>query len=150
MIPVPWHGSRWVWVRLFVAAVFLAGLAGCGKKGGLCPVEGNVTVGGKPLTTGSVIFKPDADKGNTSKHEPRGTIDSEGHYQLVTANKPGAPPGWYKVAVVAAVPNPDNMYAPPKDYLVPSDYLDANTSGLSFEVVADPAPGAFDLKLPDK
>jgi len=41
-------------------------------------------------------------------------------------------------------------YASPKDYLVPSEYLDPNTSGLSFEVVENPAPGTFDLKLNDK
>src|SRR5437879_6512281 len=90
----------------------LAVLIGCGKGDPkLIPVDGKVTFGGKPLTTGTVIFVPDTSKGNESKEEPRGIIDSEGRYRLTTHIIDGAPPGWYKVTVSAAEQlDPKNQY----------------------------------------
>src|ERR1022692_2604787 len=64
------------------------------------PVEGTVLLGDKPLTTGTVILKPDAAKGNESKHEPRGKIGADGKYQIETSLQKGAPAGWYKVGVI--------------------------------------------------
>jgi hypothetical protein len=121
--------------------------AGCGSKSGTPAVTGKVTVAGKPLTTGSVSFRPDKAKGNTSPHEPGGDIDAQGNYKLYTAGKEGAPPGWYKVVVVATEPlDPKNPYAPPRSFLH-SRYNSAETSGLAVQVVDNPAPGAYDLKL---
>src|SRR6266542_622279 len=80
---------------------------GCGDSSGagkLVPVVGKITVAGKPLTTGSVSFRPDKTKGNTSQHEPAGDIDAEGNYKLYTAMKEGAPPGHYQVLVISAEP----------------------------------------------
>jgi hypothetical protein len=113
------------------------------------PVEGKVTLAGKPLTTGTVILKPDAAKGNTSKHEPRGKIDAQGNYQIETALKKGAPPGWYKVAIMAFEPGD------PKNYVVGvsllhEDYNDPDKTGIAIDVVNTPAPGAYDLKLEAK
>jgi len=48
-----------------------------------------------------VLFQPDASKGNHSPFEPAGTIDEEGTYTLLTKDKKGAPPGWYKIVVTA-------------------------------------------------
>src|SRR5215469_3246885 len=88
---------------LLVASVFLAFVSGCGKGAGkLVPVQGQVKFGDAPLTTGVVIFRPDASKGNTSQEEPRGQIDAEGHYKLRTAQQEGAAPGWYKVGIIAS------------------------------------------------
>src|SRR5262249_13520830 len=81
---------------------------GCGVSGRrMGPVAGKVRVDGKPLTTGSVSFRPDKAKGNTSTYEPAGDIDADGNYKLYTpvradAPKEGAPPGWYRVAVISA------------------------------------------------
>src|SRR5260370_25996218 len=88
---------------------------GCGRDSGadnLLPVSGKVRYKTEPLTTGTVILVADAAKGNTTKHEPRGPIDDQGNYRVSTAGRPGAPPGWYKVAVIAnKPPNPDKPYA---------------------------------------
>jgi hypothetical protein len=131
----------------------VAGLPGCGKEPPkLATVEGTVFVGGEPLNVGTaqrrgyVQLNPDAARGNTSLARPSGEIDSEGHFKIMTNVKMGVTPGWYKVAVSADFkPNPDNAYGFKE--LIPKRYFNENTSGLSFEVVENPAPGAYDLKL---
>ena len=130
----------------------LVALTGCGPvKDGRLPVEGKVMLGAAPLTTGTVILRPDPDRGNTSKHEPRGAIDAEGRYQIFTVpGEQGASPGWYKVMVVATDPlDPKNPYAV-RNSLIPTHYNDPDQSGLSLEVVKDTPPGAYDLKLQPK
>src|SRR4051794_919497 len=81
-------------------AALLWAAGGCGPPGEkFYPVAGKVTLAGKPLKVGTVSFRPDASRGNTSKHIPTGAIDAAGNYELVTVGKKGAPPGWYKVLV---------------------------------------------------
>jgi hypothetical protein len=123
-------------------------LAGCGSGGEqLTPVAGKVTLDGQPLASGAVSFQPDASKGNTTKHIPLGNLDAQGNYRLMSADKTGAPLGWYKVAVTAQQPiDPQNPYAPPKHIINPK-FSDANTSGFSVEVVAKPAAGAYDFQV---
>src|SRR5262249_4842873 len=81
----------------------LGAVIGCGEGGErLLPVQGKASLADKALPRGYVIFHPDAQKGNTSKDEPRGTIGEDGTYSLKTGNRDGAAPGWYKVTVAAA------------------------------------------------
>jgi hypothetical protein len=130
-------------------AVLAVSLSGCDSfgLGRIVPVKGQVTLDGKPLTTGSLVFKPDAAKGNQSKFEPASSIGADGSYSLFTKEKEGAPLGWYNVGIVAQeAANPADPYAAMKP-LVPARYNDAETSGVSVEVVASPAAGAYDLKL---
>jgi hypothetical protein len=138
---------------VLVAGVFLTLATGCGQGdsdlGRLVPVEGKVMLESKPLTTGVVIFRPDASKGNTSKHEPRGQIDADGNYKVVTAQKKdGAAPGWYKVGIIATrqSTDPKNPYALPKS-LIPLIYHDQEKAPLALEVVEKPRPGAYDLHI---
>jgi hypothetical protein len=146
-------------VPLFLGALLLAIPAlGCGDASGVgrtVPVAGKVILQDAPLTakTTIVLFKPDASKGNTSPFEPTGTVDAEGNYTLTTKGKKGAPPGWYKVIVTAreeAAPvhaKTPKQHRPAVRSLLPAKYGQAETSGLSIEVVENPAPGAYDLKL---
>lgn len=129
-----------------VGLLILAGCGGGGEK--LIPVEGKVTVDGQPLTTGTVIFHPDTAKGNATMHEPRGELDQTGTYKIaVGTTTTGAPPGWYKVYVYAAVKtNPQDPYSPEK-WLVDPKYGDAATSGLAVEVKDGAPSGHYDLKL---
>ena len=133
---------------LAVALVWLS--SGCGKDAHnqtLFPVSGKVSYKGEPLTTGTVILIADNGKGNATKHEPRGPIDEHGNFQVTTAGQPGAPPGWYKVAVIANKPaNPSNLYALTGS-LIPKKYADANSSQLAIEVTDKPAEGAYDISL---
>jgi hypothetical protein len=131
-------------------AVLCAALSGCGQTADgekLASVAGKVTVAGKPLTTGSVTFHPDTDKGNNTPHIPVGVLDETGSYKLLSATETGAPPGWYKVTVTAQAPiDPSNPYALPK-HLINPKFGDAQTSGLAVEVVENPAPGAYDFEV---
>ena len=144
------HSVRARQTLAVLMAVILVGLSGCGDNAvKLVPVEGVVTVGGKKLAKGSVILHPDETKGNTSLERPRGLIDAEGKYTVSTHLKGGVAPGWYKVAVTAAdQPDPNNAYL--FKFLVPERYIDQRTSNLTFEVVENAAPGAYDLNLEAK
>jgi hypothetical protein len=127
----------------------LVALAGCGSSDeGHVPVEGMVFLSDRPLTFGIVILRPDASKGNLSKHEPRGKIDAEGKFQIFTGPEPGAAPGWYNVGVVA---NDESeaikTYARPCS-LIDRMYNNPNRSGLTLEVTRDAAAGTYDLRLP--
>jgi hypothetical protein len=130
--------------------VFAVTATGCGKTDpNLAQVEGSVMVGNKPLTTGTVIFYPDATKGNDSKDEPRSPINTNGRYHLQNGVKQGITPGWYKVAVTAADQiDPKNPYF--TNWLIPTKYIDPKTSKLRLEVVATHAPGAYNITLEPK
>lgn len=142
-----------------LAAVLTAlAVPGCGDDGvgRTYAVRGKVTLDGAPLVakTATVLFKPDADRGNTTPYEPVGTVDSTGTYSLYTKSRRGAPPGWYKVIVTAttsesAPPAPGKPLhqRPVPQSLVPGRYAQAKTTPLQVEVVESPAEGAYDLKL---
>jgi hypothetical protein len=125
-------------------------IIGCGKESGgdqLVPVHGKVSYKSQPLMTGTVILVADSAKGNMTKHEPRGPIDDQGNFEVDTAGRPGAPPGWYKIAVIANKPvNPSKPYAVTES-LLPKKYGNAKTSELTFEVTEKPVAGAYDLLL---
>jgi hypothetical protein len=135
--------------RSFLPLVVLAALSfvvGCGGPK-MAPVEGTVKfTGGQPLTKGEVTFHPDVEGGNTQKYPdmPRGKIDSNGKYTIMTSGTPGAPVGKYKATVN---PNAGEM---PDNYAVPKEVIDktqvqSNTTDLKVEVTADPSGGKYDL-----
>jgi hypothetical protein len=139
------------------AVALLAGLlaAGCGDDvGKTYPVSGMVTIDGTPFAgkTGTVMFVPDRDRGNTSDYEPGGTVDADGRYTLYTKARRGAPAGWYKVVVTGIAEAPPAGKGPltqrpaPRS-LVPARYGQAGTTPLAVEVVASPSGGAYDLDL---
>jgi hypothetical protein len=125
-------------------------VCGCGSDGfDMESVRGRVTLNGEPITTGTVSFRPDPAKGNTSLHHPTGPIDPEGNYQLFTAGKPGAPTGWYKVLVFAdanAKPSKTAHPLPPR-WLVPEKYTREAGTPLFIEVRPGTDSERYDLKL---
>ena len=142
------------WRYLMVVSIYasIAAQTGCGDSGvKLVPVVGKVTVDGQPLTLataeGSVSFRPE--KGTENRKEPAGAIDKDGTYRLLTDGKEGAPLGRYRVLVAVVEPiDPKSgfPYGKRKSY-VNYKYSDPKTTDLVIEVVASPAPGAYDLKL---
>jgi hypothetical protein len=133
----------------YVAALLIGGAAfaaGCSRGGeNLAPVSGKLTVDGKPLTTGSVSFRPDASQGNGSQHQPNGAIDAEGKFELyVPPDRKGAPLGWYRVVVTAY---DDPQPGKPLKSFIDMKYSDEKTTTLKVEVVAKPEPGRYDFKL---
>jgi hypothetical protein len=133
-------------VALLVGALALVGVLGCGAAP--VPVSGKVMLDNKPLTTGIVSFRPDKAKGNSNIVEPRGKIGDDGTYTLEINGKPGAPPGAYKVVVIAQGPpvNPKDPYSANKQIINPK-YLQEEKTDLSVTVVKDPALNAYDLKV---
>jgi hypothetical protein len=136
--------------RLVAGACCLAlCLAGCGDPAGpkLVPVVGKVTVDGQPVKAGTLSFRPDKSKGNTSLHEPYGEIDAAGNFKLFTNRKEGAPVGWYRVAVMAAEPVDVGNLSGQARWFANPKYASVDTSGLAVEVVEKPAAGAYDFRL---
>lgn len=132
-----------------VLAAVVVGVAGCGGSGTdrFLSVEGTVRYQGKPLSRGAVIFSADAEKGNKTLHEPRGSIDADGRYKITTHPREGAPAGWYKVGVLATEPSDaKNPYSLPRS-LIPEEYGKPDQSQLRLEVRPDAPPGAYDLDL---
>jgi hypothetical protein len=131
--------------RTLICVCALLALAGCGgiKR---VPVTGKVTLAGKPLTSGRLGFSPDEAKGNSARVACFGKINAEGEYELATlgVNKAdggrGVPPGWYKVTLL-------DVESLPKGVEVAPEYFDENQTPLAIEIVAEPAPGAYDLHL---
>jgi hypothetical protein len=142
------------WLSALASAALLWAGPGCGKNetNGFVPVAGRVLLDSKPLPVGSVSFRPDASKGNTSMHIPNGDINVQGNYELVTLGRKGAPPGWYKVLVFADANPLATAGAPPVHPLPPKwmmnvKYTNEKTTNLSIEVIDKAAPGAYDLNV---
>jgi hypothetical protein len=128
-------------MSLFVVGILSLTFSGCGGVGTLYPVSGKVTVDEKPLPDGQLTFVADTEKGNATKVVPFGKI-KDGSYSITTKGRTGAPAGWYKVAVMTQYPG-----SPSQAVEIPRRYTDAGKSRLSVEVVANPQPGVYDLKL---
>ena len=138
------HPQVWAFVALLCPAFLVAG---CNTQPGekLLPVSGKVTAGGKPVPTGNVTFYPMAAKGNETKHQPMGVLDSEGNYEVfVPGGRKGAPAGWYKVVVYAV---DDPQPGKPNKYLVQKECADVDATPLKIEVIANPEPQRYDWKL---
>jgi hypothetical protein len=84
-------------------AVCLVVICGCGPSGlpNMVPIQGKVTLNGKPLTTGTVIYIPDLPGGR----QARGEISADGSFVLTTLRTgDGAQEGDYHVVVIAYEP----------------------------------------------
>jgi len=91
--------------RWLVAMIMAASWTGCGA--GLVPVEGVVTLDGKPLAAATVTLqRPD---GPTSERSYLGETDTEGRYQLKSAHggSAGARVGNYHVFITSVKIPPD-------------------------------------------
>jgi hypothetical protein len=123
-------------------------LTGCDRGIRRIPVSGNVTLDGKPLQGGLLCFNADESRGNTARAACTGRVQ-DGHYTLITtavARKDtgsGAPLGWYKVTLVTDLPGTPIIS-------VPGKYLNPDTTPVAIEIVDDPQPGAYDIKLTSK
>ena len=122
------------WLR---AGVLLLLALGCDAGGGrLAPVRGRVTYKGLPLHTGTIVFTPDAFRGNSGPLA-RAEIEPDGTYVLATRDNPGAAAGWHRVTVVAVEAAPGRSLAGPfavPHSLLPDRYRDPELSGLACEV----------------
>jgi hypothetical protein len=109
----PRDAFHWVVVHaglLIAAAFFLALNVGCGGQDRLPvnPVRGRVEYQGRGIPGAVVIFHPQegADE-KAKKMRPFAYADGEGNFELKTyVDGDGAPPGTYRVSIVAASGGP--------------------------------------------
>src|SRR5204863_5466849 len=112
---------RRLWVGWLGVGVALLAVTGCESAAGpLAPVRGRVTYKGVPLRAGSIVFTPDAHRGNSGPLA-RGEIQSDGTYVLSTDDGRGAVSGWHRVTIVAVepagTPAPGEVFAVPRALL---------------------------------
>jgi hypothetical protein len=116
--------------RLAGVAVGLALLglgAGCGSSDGggpaLVPATGKVTFKNEGLTAASIVFTPDAEKGNRGQMATA-VLQQDGSFTMETYPKgAGVVPGAYKVSVITRRPDAEL-----------EKYKDAKTTPLSVDV----------------
>jgi hypothetical protein len=121
----------------------LAAMTGCGEGADFAPVEGKVTLAGKPLADAYLTFQP---KRGTPDQVSIGKTDSEGHFVLTQfgTDRPGALVGMHQVSLTTIAPDAmkDERTKLPKDR-IPKRY---ERNPLQFEVSAAGTTAAdFDL-----
>ena len=141
--------SKWkTSLAMACTAVLLAGCAKTPEK--LYPVKGTVSVGGKTMNGGTVQFEM-IEKGTSGKvYTSSGSIDENGHYELVTFGESGAPAGEHRVWVspnFARMPDKlgvgvARMSPIPRKYMLPTE------TDLTYSVVED--DNTIDIDVPVK
>ncbi|MGQ9606295.1 MAG: hypothetical protein ACUVTW_08845 [Thermogutta sp.] len=149
---------------LAVAAIVLGGACNRGSnKPKTYPVTGTVTLNGKPVPGATVNFTPkeQAPPGQSGPQAASAVTDEQGKYQIGTfAKGDGALPGEYLVSVTKyegggptggggseeeyRPPRPGEESPVPKNVL-PQQYANPNTSGLSVKVEAK--ANTYDITL---
>lgn len=131
-----------------LAVVSLIGIPGCGKDvpagPPLVPVSGIVSLDGKPLATGGTVSYRDS----TGIIQPAGKIEADGHYELFTDKRPGAPVGKYRVLVFASEsPEQAAAHGGLPRLIVHKQFMDLTTTPLHVEVKDGNPSGAYDLQV---
>ena len=115
---------------MVAVALAVVTLAGCGGKDdeATAPVSGRVTVDGKPLSTGEVVFV--AKNGKRSK----GNISDDGTFTLTSPSGGDSPIGPSSVCVTAMKPAPSgDRFASPVP-LIPPRFGQPEHSGMTWDV----------------
>jgi hypothetical protein len=130
----------------FYAAAILGGLvvglfSGCSGSTQESQVSGQVSLDGKSIGPGTVVFGPvGGGKPATA------SVDENGHYVMYTNREVGLGPGKYRAAVSIREAPPNikrGERPPPGKLLVPERYEDSDKSGLEYDV----APGSNTINI---
>jgi hypothetical protein len=150
--------SGWRGTVTFIAfgALGTLFLAGCGTGPRRVPAGGTVTLDEKPMEGGILYFDPDAAKGNSARVSCMSPIRKDGRFDLRTDgversdSGPGIPLGWYKVYVRVNDPGEVPIFPGQPAYKINPKFRNPDKTPLAIEVVDNPAPGAYDLKITSK
>lgn len=138
--------------QTLVSAVSLLWLLnGCRAEEGppLVRVQGTVRHQGQPLASGSISLRPDT---SGVWHQPTGVIAADGHFEIYTDRRAGAPPGDYRVIIFANAPVMTSTgRASPglPQSLIPRRYQDPATTPLRLKVGEDTARSPVDFEVTD-
>jgi len=144
------HGSQWSSVAQLGTALCCCGLLlamGCKgpSRGKQVPVQGKVTLDGKPLTGGGVIFHPIPEKDTPMTPigllPSMGPIQDDGSYTLRTEGRAGVPLGKYRVQLDMG------SKADKKQWSLLAPVYMTLQSPLVIEVVEGKPEGGYDLNL---
>jgi hypothetical protein len=116
---------------------------GCKPAGPpVATVKGKITLEGKPVTAGFVIYQ-NSETGFSTAVD----LDAQGNYEVRTHEAAGLPPGKYKVALKPPAPNYDpnvpvladagQRDPRPVDTTINKRYHSVETSGLTADVELD-------------
>ena len=135
---------RELWATV-VVVVALCACVGCNGGADNYPVEGKVTLDGRPLEQVHLIFYPvEVDAANPARFI--GLTDANGHFVMRSDERKsdGVPAGKYRVSLTTAVAGPnDDETTPLPPERVPAKYR----NGTQFEVPEGGTQDAnFDLK----
>jgi hypothetical protein len=128
--------------------VLLAYISGCGAS---LPatVEGTITLDGKPLPSGELIFGTVAFYPVGAGATAYGTIENS-KFTLQTGDSSGLQTGEYRIGIrlveTAAAPPGGYQNAPAQKSLIPPHYDDPEQSGLNFVVGKGKNECALELK----
>jgi hypothetical protein len=118
--------------------------AGCRGGSMESEVSGTVTLDGKKVGPGTIVFAPTNPKGTPAT----GSVESDGGYTMKTSRERGLSAGTYRVAV-SIREMPQNVKRgdrpPPGKSLIPEKYEDQSTSGLEFKV--EPGRNTINVEL---
>lgn len=127
---------------VFAALTLL--VSGCSEGPFDADVSGKITLDGRPMPPGVVVFSAVEGKRNSS----RGRIEEGGDYFLVTRHHRGIDPGDYRVSLQVFEkgdpPGPGER-APVLPPLVPKRFLDPASSGLRYTV--EPGSNRIDIEV---
>lgn len=153
--------SRLVIAIGFICSGCLAGCGGGSQRPPTYPVEGTVTIGGKPLADATITFRPDS--WDNGQRPANGQTDADGRYQLTTFSRgDGAMEGSYRITITQfeAVASEDTVadvddesYTPPEGPLptaknrLPKNLADPEQSGLTARVEADASGNTINFTI---
>lgn len=107
-------------IVLFAGCAFLICVSGCGDSPHLAPVQGAVTLDGKPIGPGNILFIP-AGRESPRGKAASGSFEADGQFNLTTYDKgDGALVGEHTVVITPRAPGaepggeyPTNSKLPP-------------------------------------
>lgn len=129
------HPQTWRQLGYSLFCIMVVCCCGCGSQPfETAKVTGSVTLDGKPVTEGSVLFTP------SQGWPARGELDAQGHFALSTyEDQDGAIVGKHEITIIAqSGPDPSEHFErpppAPTKWLIPERYGNRTTSGLTYEV----------------
>lgn len=127
-------------VAAIIAAVSLT--AGCGKTDpfGRQPLEGFITLEGKPIKVGTISLEP-------AEGQPAGAMASIRDGKFSISRQAGPCPGKYNVWLHAYDHAGEDVNGPPPQEILPKKFLQAPPTQVTIEKVGDDKPNTFTFDL---